>query len=309
MDISLHEYLLTAIEKKLPAHLSLVQAIQEVLAVSQASAYRRASKQASFSLDELVKLSRHFHISIDDFLDIRTENVTFQYYQFVDVASFKRYLYHILARLQQISQNPQGKIISADDDLPILQHFRYPEHTAFKIYYWLLSTYPHTVQKPRFSPAWIEEDLLALTQKIYELYIRIPTIEIWTQDCANTTLKQIEYCVEMDLFESPIHIEVVKQQFLDTFVYLENKATINPHFQLYLSEVQIDNNCIWTQTDSGQEVYIRHQSFNVVHTDAQRFCEDTYKFLDMLTQKSLYLSGTSEKQRVHFFENLKSKIA
>lgn len=308
MNTSLHEYLLTAITQKLPAHISLVEILQEILDISQASAYRRVSKQASFSLDELVKLSRHFHISIDRFLDIRTENVIFQYHQFTDVASFKRYLQHILARLRQISQNPQSKIISADDDLPILQHFRYPEHTAFKIYYWLLSTYPPNSQKPRFSPAWIEDELLALTQEIYELYTQTPIIEIWTQDCANTTLKQIEYCVEMDLFESSTDTEVVKQQFLDMFVYLENQAAVNPHFQLYLSEVQIDNNCIWTQTDEGQEVYIRHQFFNVVHTDAQNFCADTHKFLDTLTQKSLLLSGTAEKQRIHFFENIKSKI-
>lgn len=307
MNRTLQTYLLQAIKQKMPTHLVLVDVLQEKLGISQASAYRRVSGETSFSLEELVSLCRHFNISIDEYLDIRTENVIFQYYRFVDEASFKHYLQTILERLHQIADSPEGKIISADDDLPILQHFSYPEHTAFKIYYWLISMLEPATEKPIFSPEKMDAELLELAQKIHEVYEQIPTTEIWTQDCANTTLKQIQYCQEMNLFASSSLAILVKQQFVDILIHLENRATTNPNFQLYLSEVQIDNNCIWAQSVQGQEVFIRHQSFNVVHTETHIFCEDTHYFLKKLVQKSVPLSGTSETQRRHFFQELQDK--
>jgi hypothetical protein len=307
MEQTLQTYLLQAIKQKMPPYLALVDILQEKLGISQASAYRRANGETNFSLEELVVLCRHFNISIDEYLDIRTENVLFQYYRFVDEASFKHYLQTILERLHQIANSPEGKIISADDDLPILQHFRYPEHTAFKIYYWLLSMLAPTVEKPVFSPEAMDSELLELAQKIYDIYIQIPTTEIWTQDCANTTIKQIQYCQEMNLFASPSLADLLKQQFLDLLIHIENCAITNPHFQLYLSEMQIDNNCIWAQSIQGQEVFIRHQSFNVVHTESTYFCEDTHVFLKKIAQQSILLSGTAEKKRRHFFQELQDK--
>jgi hypothetical protein len=175
------------------------------------------------------------------------------------------------------------------------------------MYYWLLSTLPPSVQKPKFSPDTADKELLQIAQEIHTLYSEIPTTEIWTPDCTNTTLKQIQYCQEMNLFASQELEQLIKNQFVDLLTYLENKATTQESYQLYLSEVQIDNNCIWTQAERP-EVFIRHQSFNVVHTENPIFCEDTFYFLEGLSQKSLLLSGAAEKQRTHFFTTLKSKM-
>ncbi len=305
---TLQDYLLASIKKNLPPNCSLVDVLQNLLQISQAGAYRRAKNETNFSLEEVVILCRHFNLSVDAYLDIRTENIMVQYYRFVDTDSFKHYLETILARLRLIADSPEGKVVSADDDLPILQHFRYPEHTAFKVYYWLVSMLSPAVEKPIFSPTFIDEELLQLASEIYEVYSQIPTTEIWTPDCANTTLKQIQYCEEMNLFESQDLKQTIKQQFAYILSHLESKAAMHPHYQLYLSEVQIDNNCIWAKSTQGQEVFIRHQSFNVVHTDAPNFCEDTYNFLETIIQKSTLLSGVAEIQRNHFFTTLKEKL-
>jgi hypothetical protein len=91
MKQTLQAYLLQAIKKKIPAHLALIDVLQEKLGISQASAYRRVNSETNFSLEELVVLCRYFNLSIDEYLDTRTENVVFQYYRFVDEASFKYY--------------------------------------------------------------------------------------------------------------------------------------------------------------------------------------------------------------------------
>jgi hypothetical protein len=218
-------------------------------------------------LEEGIKLCQKFKISVDNLLDTRTENVMFQYFRFRDEDSFAHYLKTIYNRLKQIKDAPNGYIISADDDLPILHHFRSPEHAAFKMYYWLQSATPKSLKKP-FSMDLVGKDLSKLAYQVYELYNQIPITEIWTQDCTNTTLRQIQYCADLGLFEKPEDAHLICQQFLDILEYIEEKTMHNPHFQLYLSDIQIDNNCIWAQSYEKQEVFIRHQAFNIVHTDS-----------------------------------------
>lgn len=262
----------------------------------------------SLTLEEGVKLCQRFHISVDSLLDTRTENVVFQYFRFRDEASFKHYLTTIQANLERIAASPDGKLMFADDDLPILHHFRFLEHTAFKLYYWLISSNATIVSKPRFSPTLVGKELLELASKVYATYAKIPSIEIGTLDGANTTLRQILYCWEAGFFESKDDALQVCEQFLEILQGIEEECAVGRRLQLYLSEIQIDNNCIWTQVHEKQEVYIRHQTFNMVHTESPAFCQDTQDFLQTLIQKSTLLSGTAEKQRSQFFLHLRKRV-
>ncbi|TAE18473.1 MAG: hypothetical protein EAZ95_04085 [Bacteroidetes bacterium] len=303
----IQDYLLNYIKQQLQPHQSLVDVLQEVLGISKDSAYRRLRNNTALTLEEGVKLCLHFHISVDSLLNTETEHVVFQYFRFRSADSFRVYLASIRDRLRQIARL-QGKIICADDDLPILHHFQHPEHTAFKMYYWLLSTQPAQAHKPTFSPAWVGKELIELAQEVHEAYCQIPAVEIWTEDCANTTLRQILYCVEVGAFGSPAEARLVCQQFLEMLQSIEKKASEGKALQLYLSEVQIDNNCIWAEAHEKQEVFTRHQSFNIVRTESRLFCEDTHLFLQDLMQKSMLLSGTGEKKRHQLFAYLYQRI-
>ena len=315
MQNQVQQYLLDYIKSILPAHISIIEVLMDVLNLSQDSAYRRLRCETALTLEEGVKLCQHFEIAVDSLLNNGTESVVFQYFRFRDKESLTRYLETIYKKLQQISNNANGQVICADDDMPILHHFRYPEQAAFKIYYWIQSAmHDSTLAKSPFDMEWVGKDLLDLTRKIYDLYCQIPSIEIWTEDCAVSTLKQILYCWEARLFNSVEEAHLVCDQFIKIFDTVQHQAekgtknTQTPNFQLYYSEIQVDNNCIWAQSGRKQETFIRHQTFNIVHTEAEAFCKDTEEFLHTLIKKSILISGSSERHRNRFFEQVRERI-
>src|SRR6186997_2158915 len=61
----------------LPAHLSLVDEIAELLNISNDSAYRRIRGEKPIALEEIQKLATHFKISLDQFLHLDSDSFIF----------------------------------------------------------------------------------------------------------------------------------------------------------------------------------------------------------------------------------------
>ena len=65
------------IKSLLPPHLSLVDTVAEVLAVSNDSAYRRIRGETQISFEEIKKLCEKFKISLDQLLQLNSNSYLF----------------------------------------------------------------------------------------------------------------------------------------------------------------------------------------------------------------------------------------
>src|ERR1700754_1184693 len=65
------------IKSKIPAHISLVEEVAEILNISNDSAYRRIRGEKPISLDEAHALCSRYQVSIDQLLQINTNAVIF----------------------------------------------------------------------------------------------------------------------------------------------------------------------------------------------------------------------------------------
>lgn len=65
------------IKSKLPAHLSMVDEIANVLELSNDSAYRRIRGEKLLSLEEVYKLCSHFRLSLDQLLHLQSDAFLF----------------------------------------------------------------------------------------------------------------------------------------------------------------------------------------------------------------------------------------
>ena len=65
------------IKSLLPAHLSLIDVIAEVLNITNDSVFRRVRGEKPITLDEAAKLAKHFKISLDRFLHLRNDSFLF----------------------------------------------------------------------------------------------------------------------------------------------------------------------------------------------------------------------------------------
>ena len=291
---------------------SFADELAEVLEISTDSVYRRLRGETILGLDEAIKICRHYKLSLDSLDTAHSGVVTFQYQLLNSTTNFNEYWQTILTELQHIRQG-NGTLVYAADDIPLFHHFQFREHSAFKFFCWMRSILNiGDLANQKFSVDKISPDLLDLGKRIYEVYCDISSVEIWTEESANATLNQIEYYWESGLFEKPAEAVIICQQLIDMLSLIQTQAAQKSkrqpdNFALYQSELQLGNNCVLVTLGTHKRTYIRHQTLNNMHTTHPTFCTESEAFLQSLMQKSILLSGVSEKQRHLFFSKIQQK--
>lgn len=322
--------LMSRIKDSLPSNLSLVDEMADLLKVSNDSAYRRMRGETQLSIEELAAICKHFKISFDSFINNSDDKyVSFAHHQLgTHINTFKEYLQSIKNDLGQIMRFPENsrQIQYAAEDIPVFQNFAHPFLTAFKIFYWNKSILnAKGFEDRKFDTEHVDKELIQIAADIYDLYSRIDSIEIWSDDTVNSTLKQVEFYWDAGAFKSKkdallvceelnlMFVRICKQAELNIKLDKDNKpASPQNNYALYHSDIMIGNNCVLTIMGEMKGAYISYHSFNAMLTTNAGFCNETDLWFKNLIRKSNLISGVAEKQRYRYFkrvdENLKKLI-
>ena len=274
--------LMQRIKNALPANMSLVDELADLLKVSNDSAYRRMRGETQLSIEEIASICNHFKISFDAFINSKNDSsVNFTYHQLSShVNTFREYLQGIKDDLSQMARFPENEreILFAAEDIPVFQHFAHPHLTAFKIFYWNKSILnAKGYEDIKFEITNVDSDLLEIASDIYELYSKINSIEIWSDDTANSTLKQIEFYWDAGAFKSKQDALKVCEEVGEMLARISKQAEINvkldsnnkpastePNYSLYHSDVMIGNNCVLSTVAGIKNTYISYHTFNII---------------------------------------------
>lgn len=314
----------------LPQNLSLADELSDLLEVSTDSAYRRIRGETALSIDEVVKICRHYKIPFTPVSEENPNTITFGIRPLNnDTKAFENYLTDLRNDLKKISSFEGAQIIYAAEDIPIFHHFCFDELTAFKYFYWnkeILNA-PFTDGK-KFDVSLIPKEWIKTGHEIIELYNKVPSIEIWTDDTINGTLKQVEFFWESGLFKNKEDALLITGQVEEMIKHMEKQAELKTKFineneipknkdnySLYRSDVTIGNNCILVNLGNIQATYLSYHTLNFMTSTSASFCAQTDQWLKNLIKKATLISGTSEKYRYQFFkikfdlvEKLREKI-
>jgi hypothetical protein len=305
------------LKSSLPANISLVDEIADLLQVSNDSAYRRMRGETPLTIDELDILCRHFKVPFDTQVQKDVSAVNFNYRRLEGkYENFVNWLLNLKHDVERIASVPDSKIIYAADDVPIWHHFINDEFIAFKFFYWLkciLSEAQYVNAK--FSMDMIDPILLQNARDLLKHYNKTRSVEIWTEDTLNSTLKQVEYFWESGYFtdkEQALRICSDVCEVVNTLHQKVNtgcKETGGPeNFQFYVSDVMVGNNTILVQLGNAKVAYVSSNTFNFLSTGNAAFVEESEAWLNNLIKKSTLISGVSEKQRNRYFNLLHQKV-
>jgi len=320
--VKLQNYLFELIKKQLPPNITLVDTIAELLDISNDSAYRRLRGETLLNIGELMLLCNHFKLSIDALNTQLSDSVNFKYRPLpADDSSLPSYLNGVLEEMKMISAVENKQIIFTSEDLPIFHYFNYDLLTAFKLYYWnksILNSPQYNGKK--FNPTLVDPAMTQTAKEIYEHYVKIPSIEVWTEDTILIILKQVEFYWESGLFEQKEHAIAVCEQLKDMLETVQKDAelgtkerdklsTDKPNYTLYQSDVTIGNNCIQVTMNDVKMIYFSFNTFNSMSTTNYAFCNETDLWIKNLISKSTQISGVSEKLRYQFFNAIHKKLS
>jgi hypothetical protein len=310
--------LIVALENLCPANMSLADILADLLQVSKDSAYRRIRGETIIDLNELILISKHFRISLDSLIGFTSNSVVFNYNPIKTIDDYKVYLTSIIRDLGMLTNFEQVRVVYAAQDIPLFHNFRFEKLARFKLFYWLRSIVNiEDMQGKRFEEDAIDNELLYLGKELYDAYSRVPSEEIWTEITPVSLFKQVDFCWSSGLFVSQEQALAVCDDIQLEFTRLEEQAKsgikitssgqasgFKKNFRLYLSEIEIGNNCIYTEINGQKHAYLAFNTFNKISTANQPFCEEIERWLNNLITKSTPISEVSEKHRYRFFKKL-----
>ena len=312
------------IRESLPPHISMPDQLAELLNISYDSVYRRIQGEKPISMNELKLLCEHFHISLDQVLEIKSEAVLFHAPDINDPApDFESYLQGILKQFTYFNSFKTRKLSYLCKDLPIWYFYIFPEIAAFKTFCWIKTVQNHQdYANKKFSlKEFPFNDCFKIGQQILKECNRIPCVELWNYESLSSTLRQIEYYKDAGLFSDKQDFIKVLDSLRDTLEHLQKQAEVGRKFfpqlpsaisqepyELFINEVIIGNNTIILELDSTPHCFINYNVLSYLFTKDARFTAQASISFKNLLSRSSNISGTGEKFRNKYFEYQYEKL-
>ena len=311
------------IKALLPPHLSMVDEVAEILNISNDSAYRRIRGEKPIALEEIKKLCIHFKISLDQFLHLNSESVIFSG-KLADPQNFnfELYLQDFLRQHEIINSFEQKELLILPKDIPVYHYYNFPELAAFKYFFWMKTIlhYPD-YSKTVFNSSVMAENLMKTGEKILATYNKIPSTEIWNVENINTTLRQIEYYKESNVFASKDDVLKIYDCLERVIDYVELQAEAGHKINqpgkgsqqgaplnLYINDFILGDNTYLPVVNGIKMVFLTHTHLNYMNTKDVAFAEYTYQHFQNILHKSTLISIVGEKERSRFFSRIRENI-
>ena len=314
--MQIQEVFIKKLKETVSPNVSLSEELADLLGISSDSAYRRLRNETEFTLKEVHTISKHFNISVDSLFAFNNDFVTCNYIKLTDSAeNFEKYLASLAGQLKILKQLQNRKIIYAAEEVPIFHSLGTDPMRAFKLFYWQRSVLNvPEYQNIKFTLDLIPKKLLEIASEINEYYKHVPSIEIWTDNTILTTVKQIEFYFESGAFKDKEdallvleHLHIMVNSLNN---YCEHDSKIKEeNFKLYNSDLVIGTNCIHISTEQYNSSYISFNTLNSLTSTNRVFCEEIEHWMKNLMKKSTLISGSAEKQRFRFFNNMRKHIS
>ncbi len=323
-DNTLQKELFQQIKNSLAPHVSMVDEIGELLELSYDSVYRRIRGEKPVTLNELKLLCEHFHLSLDQVLQLHSDKVLFTDMEANgSVTNFKNYLQGILMQLQYFNSFKSRQMLYLSKDIPVFYFFYTPELTAFKSFFWSKSILndPEFEGKNFSLKNFVVDEYFELGQKVISEYNKIPCSELWNYESINSTILQLQYYRDAGIFESEEDFNKVLDSCDMMLQHLQKQVEHGRKFlpgtgevryaaplKFYINEIILGNNSIMVETDEVKIAIINHIVLKYISTTDKKFTEKTFANFQNLVSRSILISETGERDRSKFFKALRERV-
>ncbi|SHF69298.1 hypothetical protein SAMN04488522_103343 [Pedobacter caeni] len=298
--INMQQNFIDRLKLTLPAYQNPAQSIADCLDISLNEAYKKIRNKSALTLQQIVKLSDTFKIPIV-YQPEDTPTVTFSYPKIEGGApNMEDYLLDLLSNLKLIHASKEKHLTIVTDDIPLFHLFKYPELTAFKLFFWFesLSSTPQ-----RFERSFVMENITTVAQELNRIYLEIPSTEIWAKNSIHGSLEQIRYAFEAGYIgDHSLAEELVVQLrycLTDMNMYaMSSKKTIDVSHTFNWYNCDVLGTIAYLAEMNGTKVcFNRFNTFNFLKTEDPEYCLQTKAWMQSLMRKSVSFSGQGEKHR------------
>lgn len=319
----LQQQLFQFVKTRLPEDASVADEVAKLLDISSDSVYRRMRGDKAITIDELYKLATHYKISVDQIMNIDTAGFLFQGNLLNDKTHrYEDYLKGMLKDLEYFNSYKNNEFFYLCKDTPIFHYFNCKDLAAFKYYFWMgnLIYFPEFKNK-KIKLEEYSDEINELGEKVINVYNQIDSVEIWNIESWNTTIHQVEYYLDNQMFNSVSDAKRVYEASEKVLDHLEEQAKCGYKFnindpekkpcgkyKMYFNETVIQDNSMMAILDNSKIAMIPHTAINYMMTRNLKYCENYYQYVQNLIRRSTLISEVSEKERSRFFKRMRDRI-
>jgi len=322
-DLDLQKELFNYIKTTVPPHIAMVDAVADLFNISHDSVYRRIRGEKPITLNELKLLCEHFHISLDQAIQLKTDAVVFKDYEADSNGSyFTEYLQGLQKQLHYISQFENIEMLYLAKDIPVFHFFFSRELTAFKSFFFEKSILNNPAfERKNFSMKHFDADsYFQIGKQILDTYNSFGSTELWNYETINSTILQIEYYRDAGIFESTSDMNSVVDACDSMLEHLQNQAErglklsgsndnrSKVALRFYINELILGNNSIMVDLNGNKIAFINHVVLKYISTTDKRFTQKLFNNFYNLVSRSTLISGTGERDRNKFFKVLRERV-
>lgn len=303
--MKIQELLLNAIRKQLNDGVSVIDAIAQILNISYDASHRRVSNKSKFSIDEVVALSTHFKISMDNLFKDEQKIVLEKTKTIAQIADYESYFSEIATKIH-LNPKEETTLYYSAKDIPIFFTIGGSVLSKFKMYVWYnIMTENPVIAFEKFN---IENSLLNETSKINAILNNVKVIEIWNDTTINSSLLQIIYYFESG-FLSYGTSKILLEEIKTIIQSLESKCE-NPsdNYQIYYNELLILNNNVLFSSKSSKQVFIPYNMLGYFTTKNEKVTSEINSYFQNQLKNSKSLQSSGKKEQKMFFNKMLQKI-
>jgi hypothetical protein len=320
----LQQQLFRHLKESLPAHLSLVDELCHLLDLSADSVYRRIRGEKPVTLNELKQICEHYHLSLDQLLQLKNDSVLFQAPGITfQAVPFTEHIKGILGQFRYFNSFKQGEIYYLCKDAPFWYFFLFPGMAAFKTFFWskTINNEPALADQLFSLEQYPFTECFAIGQQILEEHSRMHTVELWNLESMHSSINQIAYYREAGIFRDRKDLLAVVDSFIQMIDHLQAQAAKGVKFmpgatdvahrgpiQFYVNELILGNNTILLNLDDKKVSMITYSVFSYLITQDDRFAARAFDTFNTLLSRSTLVSRSGEKDRNKFFNTLRDKV-
>jgi hypothetical protein len=292
--------------------------LTEVLHCSADSFYRRLRGETDFLLHEACLLADVLGISLDALYKLNTGFIQFNTNQLITdvngkaVETISQYIQKLHKDLTTVDKLGVVQLYYAAKDLPLFAFFANKELINFKLYFWYLVLFGASNKKQSFKKNWLPKKTVKLAEDLYTVYTINPSSEIWNFETINSTLRQVQYCVQCGLMSNEDAADVV-EALRDYIVTLEDSCATGKKMDkgklvMYLNEILILDNTVIFDLGQHQVFYMPYQTLNFFNTTNKSFVQGAIDWMTKQKERSVQISETGAKDRVRLFMHYNAEI-
>lgn len=308
------------LKEKASNNTSFVDEIATVLDIGYDAAYRRVNLKTNLTLEEGVRLAKHYKISLNKLFEVGSQNtiLTEKSPRIFNEDHLESYFTKSIENLIPLTKLKSASIIYSAKDIPLFYTLKDSFITRYKIYVWLkLANKEMTKNKISFDD-FIKNIPQSLLEKAFELgrtYNFINIIEFWNDNTINGTLEQIIYYYESQLLSKNLALKICDD--LEEVIHHIEEQTIqqsiinsknNASYNLYKSDLLTMSNIIMVKTTHRKAFFVPYTVLEYFKIEHQETCNVMEDFFEKQMTNSKLLVHSGEKDRTLFFNKMHQKI-